>query len=55
MVEVAQSYEMVRNFNNFKVFVTFAMKNWKFCSSWSKKFEFAYVGPETFFGPWSKS
>jgi uncharacterized protein Usg len=26
MVEVAQSYEMVRNFNNFKAFVTFAMK-----------------------------
>ena len=27
MVEVAQSYEMVRNFNHFKAFVTFAMKN----------------------------
>jgi hypothetical protein len=26
MVEVAQSSEMVRNFNNFKVFVTFAIK-----------------------------
>ena len=27
MVEVAQSHEMVRNFNNFKAFVMFAMKN----------------------------
>jgi hypothetical protein len=26
MVEVAQSYEMVRNFKNFKAFVTFTMK-----------------------------
>jgi uncharacterized protein Usg len=26
MVEVAQSYEMVCNFNNFKDFVTFAVK-----------------------------
>jgi hypothetical protein len=26
MVKVAKSYEMVRNFNNFKVFVMFAMK-----------------------------
>jgi uncharacterized protein Usg len=26
MAEVAQSYEMVRNFNNFKAFVMFAMK-----------------------------
>ena len=26
MVEVAQSYEMVCNFNNSKAFVTFAMK-----------------------------
>ena len=26
MVEVAQSYEMVCNFNNFKAFVMFAMK-----------------------------
>jgi uncharacterized protein Usg len=26
MVEVAQSYEMVRNFNNFKAFVMFAVK-----------------------------
>jgi hypothetical protein len=61
MVEVAQSSEMVRNFNNFKAFVTFAMKNWKFCSTWSKNFEFgyfcswknvldnAYVCPENFF------
>ena len=46
MVEVAQSYEMVLNF---KAFVTFAMKNWKFCSSWSKHYEFAYVGPAKFF------
>jgi uncharacterized protein Usg len=30
MVEVAQSYEMVRNFNNLKVFVTFAMKKLEF-------------------------
>jgi hypothetical protein len=49
MVEVAQSYEMVRNFNNFKAFVTFVMKNCKFCWSWSKNVEFAYVGPENFF------
>jgi hypothetical protein len=26
MVEVAQSYEMVRNFNNFKAFVMFVVK-----------------------------
>jgi hypothetical protein len=26
MVEVAQSYEMVRNFNNFKALVMFAVK-----------------------------
>jgi uncharacterized protein Usg len=26
MAEVAQSYEMVRNFNNFKAFVMFAVK-----------------------------
>jgi uncharacterized protein Usg len=26
MVEVAQSYEMVRNFNNFKAFVMFAVE-----------------------------
>ena len=26
MTEVAQSYEMVRNFNNFKAFVMFAVK-----------------------------
>ena len=26
MVEVAQSYKMVRNFNNFKAFVMFAVK-----------------------------
>jgi hypothetical protein len=26
MVEVAKSYEMVRNFNNFKAFVMFAVK-----------------------------
>jgi hypothetical protein len=26
MVEVAESYEMVRNFNNFKAFVMFAVK-----------------------------
>jgi hypothetical protein len=26
MVDVAQSYEMVRNFKNFKAFVMFAMK-----------------------------
>ena len=37
MVEVAQSYEMVRNFNNFKAFVTFAMK------------KFAYVGTAKIF------
>jgi hypothetical protein len=36
MVEVSQSYEMVRNVNNF-------------CSSWSKNFEFAYVVPEKVF------
>ena len=27
MIEVGQSYEMVRNFNNFKAFVMFALKN----------------------------
>ena len=26
MVKVAKSYEMVRNFNNFKAFVMFAVK-----------------------------
>jgi hypothetical protein len=26
MVEVAESYEMVRNFNNFRAFVMFAVK-----------------------------
>ena len=26
MVEIAQSYEMVENFNNFKAFVMFAVK-----------------------------
>ena len=29
MVEVSQSYEMVRNVNNFKAFVTFAMKTFE--------------------------
>ena len=49
MVEVGQSYEMVRNFNNFKAFVMFAVKNWKPCLPWSKKFQYAYVSPENFF------
>ena len=40
MAEVAQSYEMVRNF---KAFVMFAVKNWKPCLAWSKNFEYAYV------------
>jgi hypothetical protein len=29
MVEGAQSYEMVRNFNNFKAFVMFAVKKFE--------------------------
>ena len=29
MVEVRQSYEMVRNFNNFKAFVMFAVKKYE--------------------------
>jgi uncharacterized protein Usg len=49
MVEVAQSYEIVRNFNNFKAFVMFAVKkleallklvvlffSGKICTTWSK-------------------
>jgi hypothetical protein len=43
------SYEMVGNFNNFKAFVMFAVKNWKPCPSWSKNVEYAYVSPENFF------
>ena len=46
MVEVSQSYEMVRNVNNFKAFVTFAVKKLEL---WSKNFEMAYVVPEKFF------
>jgi hypothetical protein len=49
MTKVAQSYEMVRNFNNFKAFVMFAVKNWKFCLFWLKIFEYAYVSQENFF------
>ena len=43
MVEVGQTYEMVRNFNNFKAFVMFAVKKLETC------FEYAYVSPEIFF------
>ena len=43
MVEVAQSYEMVRNFNNWKGFVMFAAKKLE------AFFDYAYVGPENFF------
>jgi hypothetical protein len=49
MVEVAESYEMVCNFNNFKAFVTFAVKVVKPCLSCSKNFEYAYVSQEKFF------
>jgi hypothetical protein len=49
MVEVAQSYEMVRNFKCFKAFVMFAMKNWKLRLSRSKNFEYAYFSPENLF------
>jgi hypothetical protein len=61
MVEVAESYEMVRNFNNFKAFVMFAVKNWKPCLSWSENvadmlmsvrkifYDYAYISQENFF------
>ena len=38
MVEVAQSYEMVRNFNNFKAFVMFAVKKLEALLIWVEKF-----------------
>jgi hypothetical protein len=50
MVEVAQSYEMVRNFNNFKAFVTFAMKKFSLNSLMLVRksfFDYAYVSPMT--------
>jgi hypothetical protein len=50
MFEVAQSYEMVGNVNNFKAFVCLWLKNWKPCLFSSKNLEFAYVCPENFFG-----
>jgi hypothetical protein len=40
MVEVAQNYEMVGNFNNFKAFVMFAVKIF---------FDYAYVSHENVF------
>jgi hypothetical protein len=54
MVEVAQSYEMVRNFNNFKGFVMFAVKNWKPCLcvlmlALKIFFDYTYVSRENFF------
>jgi hypothetical protein len=50
MVEVAQSYEMVGNFNNFKAFVKcLRWKNWKPCLSRLKNLESAYVSRENFF------
>jgi hypothetical protein len=49
MVEVGQSYEMVRNFNNLKDFVMFAVKKLEAFLSWSENFEYAYFSPETFF------
>jgi hypothetical protein len=60
MVEIAQSYEMVRNFNNFKAFVTFAMKIGSFAHLDRKIlnflmlvrkniFDIVYVSPEKFF------
>jgi hypothetical protein len=33
----------------FKLLLRLRLKNRKFCSSWSKNFEFAYVGPEKLF------
>jgi hypothetical protein len=39
MVEVAQSYEMVRNFNNFEAFVTFAMKKLEVLPNLVEKFK----------------
>ena len=49
MTEVAQSYEMVRNFNNFKAFAMFAVKTLEALLFWSKNLEYAYVSLENFF------
>jgi hypothetical protein len=58
---VAQSYEIVRNFNNFKAFVMFAVKKIGSFVYFGRKifnmlmlvrkifFEYAYVSPENFF------
>ena len=49
MTEVAQSYEIVRNFNNFKAFVMFAVEKFETLLILVEKFRIAYVSPETFF------
>ena len=51
MAEVAQSYEMVRNFNNFKAFVMFAVKKLEALLMLLGKIflDYAYVTPENFF------
>jgi hypothetical protein len=49
MVEVAQSYEMDGNFNNFKAFVMFAVKKLEALLILVENFEYAYVGPEKLF------
>ena len=51
MVEVAQSYEMVRNFNNFKASVMFAVKKNLNVLMLVRKifFAYAYVSPENVF------
>jgi hypothetical protein len=49
MVEVAKVMKWFAILTILKASVTFAMKNWKFCWSWSKNVEFGYVGPENFF------
>jgi hypothetical protein len=49
MVEVAQSYEMVRNFNNFKAFVMFAVNMLMLVRE--SFFDYAYVSRENFLWP----
>ena len=53
MTKVAQSYEMVRNFNNFKAFVMFAVKKLEvlliLVENAYVSAEYVYVSTEKFF------
>jgi hypothetical protein len=53
MTKVAQSYEMVRNFNNFKAFVMFAVKKLEvlliLVENAYVSAEYVYVSTEIFF------